>query len=921
MMKKGLIKRLSKSASDLSGCRRKSQTNSPEEEQCKSGFQTPPSTGGTDDEDEEILKRPSSSQSHHSKKRSSFKERLKCTRTSSEAAARRTRTVGAELKSQQGFLGLLRQKFGRATSPSRPLKGGEDENGVCDDTEILSTKRSNKDGGREDLPTYSGPIQLPPSQEVEIVQLMGDKDNTSLCSSVNKAQQLRHTNSIGSSTLSPQVSFDNPHHDHFKSHSKFSLRINLKRGIDLAARDSGGTSDPYVKFFYKGKLFYRSKIVYKNLNPYWEEHFTQVIDDPLSPILLKVFDYDFALRDDFIGEASISLIPIELNVDSNFIITLIDPSSTSKNPENLGKVELSIGLTPLSETESLISGDNKSLLDDSIISSNKKATPWSATVNIVLVEGKNLTAMDFEGTSDPYCKFRLGNDRYKSKPIYLTLNPKWMEQFDLTLFQDQSQELEITIWDKDQRTKDDFMGKCTVDLSSLAMEKTHELHLRVDEGSGEIFILLSISGMTNYPGLTSIKNFDSFSLQNEQLIRSSYRFLNSFKDLSDVGFLFIKIYCAKGLYAADLGGKSDPFVVIELDNTRLQTHTSYKTINPVWNRYMKMYIKDIHSVISLNVFDEDRNHKMEFLGRVTIPILQIEDGKKRWYALKDKKCRSLAKGQNPQIQLEIKVTWNWLRAAIVTLNPKEEKYFTITEKFKRQVFLNNVMRIKGFIMEFVNLGVACQNILEWESPFRTILAFIAFTTITYYFQPYHVPIGLLIIFVKNYIAISYLGSRSQLSASHTHTATSDGMDEDEDMDDNDGSSQDKEEKKTLKEKLLAIQEVTAMVQNAIGCVASLVEEIKNTFNFSVPFLSWLAILILVIVVLILYFVSLRFLVICWGINKFSKKLIRPHTVPNNELLDFLSRVPDDEELLDRRELSTVPEEPSARTSAHKKKRN
>ncbi|CAB4059734.1 unnamed protein product [Lepeophtheirus salmonis] len=800
-------------AQNLSGCRRKSQTNSPEEEQCKSGFQTPPSTGGTDDEDEEILKRPSSSQSHHSKKRSSFKERLKCTRTSSEAAARRTRTVGAELKSQQGFLGLLRQKFGRATSPSRPLKGGEDENGVCDDTEILSTKRSNKDGGREDLPTYSGPIQLPPSQEVEIVQLMGDKDNTSLCSSVNKAQQLRHTNSIGSSTLSPQVSFDNPHHDHFKSHSKFSLRINLKRGIDLAARDSGGTSDPYVKFFYKGKLFYRSKIVYKNLNPYWEEHFTQVIDDPLSPILLKVFDYDFALRDDFIGEASISLIPIELNVDSNFIITLIDPSSTSKKSRKPGE-------------------NNKSLLDDSIISSNKKATPWSATVNIVLVEGKNLTAMDFEGTSDPLL---LGNDRYKSKPIYLTLNPKWMEQFDLTLFQDQSQELEITIWDKDQRTKDDFMGKCTVDLSSLAMEKTHELHLRVDEGSGEIFILLSISGMTNYPGLTSIKNFDSFSLQNEQLIRSSYRFLNSFKDLSDVGFLFIKIYCAKGLYAADLG---------------------------VWNRYMKMYIKDIHSVISLNVFDEDRNHKMEFLGRVTIPILQIEDGKKRWYALKDKKCRSLAKGQNPQIQLEIKVTWNWLRAAIVTLNPKEEKYFTITEKFKRQVFLNNVMRIKGFIMEF----------------------------------PYHVPIGLLIYFVKNYIAISYLGSRSQLSASHTHTATSDGMDEDEDMDDNDGSSQDKEEKKTLKEKLLAIQEVTAMVQNAIG-----------------------SILILVIVVLILYFVSLRFLVICWGINKFSKKLIRPHTVPNNELLDFLSRVPDDEELLDRRELSTVPEEPSARTSAHKKK--
>jgi hypothetical protein len=29
-----------------------------------------------------------------------------------------------------------------------------------------------------------------------------------------------------------------------------------------------------------------------------------------------------------------------------------------------------------------------------------------------------------------------------------------------------------------------------------------------------------------------------------------------------------------------------------------------------------------------------------------------------------------------------------------------------------------------------------------------------------------------------------------------------------------------------------------MVQNALGYVASLAEAVKNTFNFSVPFLSW-----------------------------------------------------------------------------------
>ena len=55
--------------------------------------------------------------------------------------------------------------------------------------------------------------------------------------------------------------------------------------------------------------------------------------------------------------------------------------------------------------------------------------------------------------------YRLGNDRYKSKPIYETLNPRWLEQFDLYLFSGVSQELEVTVWDKDQRSKDDFLGR------------------------------------------------------------------------------------------------------------------------------------------------------------------------------------------------------------------------------------------------------------------------------------------------------------------------------------------------------------------------------------------------------------------------------------------------------------------------------
>ena len=69
--------------------------------------------------------------------------------------------------------------------------------------------------------------------------------------------------------------------------------------------------------------------------------------------------------------------------------------------------------------------------------------------------------------------------------------------------------------------------------------------------------------------------------------------------------------------------------------------------------------------------------RFEFLGKIAIPLLKIEPGKKKWFALKDKKMRCRAKGANPQILMEMDLVWNPIRASIRTLNPKEEKYMQV----------------------------------------------------------------------------------------------------------------------------------------------------------------------------------------------------------------------------------------------------
>ena len=57
--------------------------------------------------------------------------------------------------------------------------------------------------------------------------------------------------------------------------------------------------------------------------------------------------------------------------------------------------------------------------------------------------------------------------------------------------------------------------------------------------------------------------------------------------LNECGLILLIYFSAikaQGLASADLGGKSDPFCVLELVNDRLQTHTEYKTLYPEWGK-------------------------------------------------------------------------------------------------------------------------------------------------------------------------------------------------------------------------------------------------------------------------------------------------------------------------------------------------
>ncbi|XP_064165596.1 multiple C2 and transmembrane domain-containing protein 1 isoform X5 [Anguilla rostrata] len=715
------------------------------------------------------------------------------------------------------------------------------------------------------------------------------------------------------------------------SSGMYQLDLVLKSGHNLAIRDRGGTSDPYVKFKMAGKEVFRSKTIHKNLNPVWEEKVSLLVDSLREPLYVKVFDYDFGFQDDFMGCAYLYLESLEQKRTVDVILDLKDP----RYPDHfLGTLDLAATLSPKGE-EFREAQQNPRLSEQ-----NRKSQLWRGIVSISLIEGRNLTPMDTNGLSDPYVKFRLGHQKYKSKTMPKTLNPQWREQFDFHLYEENGGVMEVTVWDKDAGKRDDFIGRSLLHLSGLSKEHTHKLELPLEEDKGILVLLVTLTASSAVSISDLSVNILDDPVERHQILRR-YSLLRTFRNLKDVGMVQVKVIGAEGLLAADVTGKSDPFCVVELSNDRLQTHTVYKNLNPEWNKVFTFNVTDIHAVLEVTVYDEDRDRSADFLGKVAIPLLRIRNGERKAYALKNKELTGPTKGV---IFLETDVIFNTIKAGLRTLVPIEQKYIEEEPKVSKQLLQQNFNRVKRCILVLINSGYYVNSCLEWESPQRSICAFLLFLLVVWNFELYMIPLSLLLLLAWNYFLIASGKDTGQGDVQALEDLLQDEDDEDDKDDKVPGTDPSEEpvlptnnimeeellaswnldwmnsmvdsERKGFMNKLYAIQDVCISVQSALDEVASYGERIKNTFNWTVPFLSWLAITALFVGTLVIYFVPLRYIVLAWGVHKFTKKLRDPYIIDNNELLDFLSRVPSDVQVVQYQELKLDPG-----SSPNKRKKN
>lgn len=288
------------------------------------------------------------------------------------------------------------------------------------------------------------------------------------------------------------------------------------------------------------------------------------------------------------------------------------------------------------------------------------------------------------GCADPKCVLRLGSKKDKKTRVIINkLSPIWRQRFQFITNFNQHSLASFNVYDHNHG----LLGHASMDLYSLKDDEphTHSLTLTNDE--------------IDTPSLDHKSELDVIITRSE-LYRPAERLKPEDKK-GCAAIVTVTVHCGDDLKAMDFGGKSDPFVTVEINNHTQRTSTRPKTLSPEWKEELEFRVDDIFDMVDIRVFDEDKgeNSNNDFMGRIKLQVMKLyrtqkkrhkTDGGRVKYFLKDKSCTSRAQGF---IELSINVEIISWKTAAKRIIRKPDPKFALEEKFKLAMLTANIARL------------------------------------------------------------------------------------------------------------------------------------------------------------------------------------------------------------------------------------
>ncbi|KAF3310907.1 hypothetical protein TWF173_009145 [Orbilia oligospora] len=432
------------------------------------------------------------------------------------------------------------------------------------------------------------------------------------------------------------------------------LRIHLVRAKDLRNVEKLGKSDPYVRILLSGIEKAKSVTFEEDLNPQWDEILYVPVHSNREKVTLEVLDYEKLGKDRPLGQYDFDVGPYikeSEEVEGEFLAHTerkeqAVPLILDRSRQQKGTLFFNVSFYPtmnVAEPEPEKKEESPAEEADPDLEV-KAATPTTPAVAGSEVDMLEAAEKEVEGAAP---------QKKKSEAIKLTPDELLSKNSGLLVFRIH----DVDLTERDcylQLRMDDFLfpafvsskirtKKGKVDEIGDAFVRELEFSkvtLRLvehhkDKGDGKEDIIAELKGDTfrilkqclSKPTTLTLRGKDGVSKVNVTLNYIPVLMeLDERESITNMGTLRVDVLDGSDLPAADSNGKSDPYVIFELNGDKVfKTEVQKKTLHPAWNEFFQVQIPSkVAAEFKCKVYDWDLAGEDDFLGAANIDLTKVQ---------------------------------------------------------------------------------------------------------------------------------------------------------------------------------------------------------------------------------------------------------------------------------------------------------
>ncbi|CAK9202097.1 unnamed protein product [Sphagnum jensenii] len=449
----------------------------------------------------------------------------------------------------------------------------------------------------------------------------------------------------------------------------------------LMPKDGEGSSNAYCVLDYDGQRK-RTKVKTKDLDPTWNEKFEFLMSDLVTGGDLEVNVHNernsgTGRRSSFLGRVviPISSVPpkpeaarwyplqkrglfshikgdlgLKVYTSSDQLMKETKMPSEPKDPKG-PKPDMKADKQPMPMRPNMLTVPEADFTVKETNPDLGKAVDYNHHYDLVehmtylfirIVKARGLAAKDADGSSDPYVRLTVGHVKAETKIVKRSLDPEWNQVFAVGEDKVQGGTLELTVWDADKISKDDFLGGFMFDLSEVPKRKPPESPL-----APQWYKLEAKSGKGRAQGEIMVAVW--WGTQADEAFPEAWHsdtgghahFRSKVYLSPKLWYLRVNVIEAQDLNARDKARLPEPYVKARVGpyqvvRSRIAT---VRSASPFWNEDLMFVAAEPFDDVLHLLLEERVGNKEEVLGEVRIPLSTVErriDGRpvpSRWYVL------------------------------------------------------------------------------------------------------------------------------------------------------------------------------------------------------------------------------------------------------------------------------------------------